>query len=96
MSIRKRVLGVLALSGAVLPLVGVGTASAAGDNAAGDAGQAVSAGVATVANQGNSFVDAVNGHNRPEGADGDETEFPDPDYRYVEGPVGGLLNGLFD
>jgi hypothetical protein len=91
MSIRKRLLGALALTGAVLPLVGVGTASAASD-----AEQAVSAGAATVANQANSFADAANGHNRPEGADGDETEFPDVDHRYVEGPVGGLLNGPFD
>jgi hypothetical protein len=91
MKIRQYVLGALALGGTVLPLAGAGTAAAACD-----AGQAVSAGAATVANEGASFVDAVNGADRPAGADGDETEFPALDYRYLEGPAGGLLNGPFN
>ena len=37
------------------------------------------------------FNDALNGDNRPDGANGVETEFPPADPRYVEGPLGGLL-----
>ena len=48
-------------------------------------------------NNGNfQLMDALNGDNRPDGANGVESEFPPADPRYVEGPVGGLLNGPFD
>lgn len=41
-------------------------------------------------------ADALNGDNRPDGANGVENEFPPADPRQVEGPVGGLANGPFD
>ncbi|WP_300007257.1 hypothetical protein [Pseudonocardia sp.] len=41
-------------------------------------------------------ADALNGDNRPDGANGVENEFPPVHPRYIEGPVGGLLNGPQD
>jgi hypothetical protein len=33
----------------------------------------------------------ANGDNRPDDADGTDTQFPGPDPRFVEGPAGGLV-----
>ncbi|WP_219412466.1 hypothetical protein [Pseudonocardia nigra] len=93
---RKRLLGTMLLGGAVLPFAAAGTASAAEapEHSTSDLEQAVSAGAATVANAQASFLDAVDGE-EPTGAEGLESEFPEFDYRYIEGPAGGLLNGPF-
>lgn len=90
---KKAIIAALALGGAVLP---AGTAFA--DEAPpppSDAAQAVSAVGATGGTAAASFLDAANG-NGPVGADGTETEFPVPDYRWLEGPASGLLDGPFD
>ncbi len=58
--------------------------------------QGVDAGQATAGTAVSSLLDAVNGNNRPDGANGLESEFPQPDPRFVEGPAGGLVkNGPF-
>lgn len=57
--------------------------------------QGASATLATAEQLVAQFMDASNG-NGPTGADGVETEFPQADPRFVEGPAGGLLNGPFD
>jgi hypothetical protein len=88
---KKRVICTLALGGALLP---VGTAAAA-EAPAGDLAQGASAVQATAGTAATSFLDAANG-NGPTGADGVETEFPDPGFDYADGPAGGLLNGPFD
>jgi hypothetical protein len=88
---KKRIICTLALGGALLP---VGTASAA-EAPTGDLAQGASAAQATAATAATSFLDAANG-NGPTGADGVETEFPDPGFNYFAGPAGGLLNGPFD
>ena len=94
---KTRLLGALLLGGTVVPLATAGPASAAKgpERPTGDLEQAVSAASATIADAQASFLDAVDGP-EPEGTDGVETEFPQFDPRYVEGPVGGLLNGPFD
>jgi hypothetical protein len=74
---------------AATALGGAGVAAAA--SPADDLGQGGSAVVATLENAVASFVDAIDGR-EPEGADGLETEFPDVDPRFVEGPLGGLLD----
>ncbi|WP_181779135.1 hypothetical protein [Pseudonocardia pini] len=57
--------------------------------------QGASAGAATGEQLVAQFLDASDG-NGPTAADGVETEVPTPDYRFVEGPAGGLLDGPFD
>jgi hypothetical protein len=99
-TMKTRLLGAVLFSGllggVVLPLAAAGTAAAAEgqESPTGDLEQAVSAGVATIADAQASFLDAVDGP-EPDGTDGVETEFPQFDPRYVEGPVGGLLNDPF-
>jgi hypothetical protein len=88
---KKRIICTLALGGALLP---VGTAAAA-EAPTGDLAQGASATRATAQTAAESFLDAMNG-NGPTGADGVETEFPDPGFNYLAGPGGGLLDGPFD
>ena len=90
---KKRIICTLALGGALLP-IGTGTAFAA-EAPAGDLAQGASATQATAQTAATSFLDAANG-NGPTGADGVETEFPDPGFNYLDGPAGGLLDGPFD
>lgn len=90
MTRRNLVVGTLV---AATVLGGAGVAAAASPTA--DLEQGGSAAVATVENAVASFLDAVDGH-EPEGADGVETEFPDADPRFVEGPVGGLVDQPFE
>jgi hypothetical protein len=90
---KKRILGAVLLGGAVLP-VAVASPASADEGPTSDLEQAVSAGSATVADATASFLDAVDGP-EPEGADGLGTEFPEFDPRFVEGPVGGLLDDPF-
>lgn len=62
--------------------------------------QGPSAVLATVGNAAASIMDAnsnATGNARPEDANGTETQYPQADPRFVEGPVGGaLLNGPFE
>ncbi|TCK25188.1 hypothetical protein [Pseudonocardia endophytica] len=103
MNARKRLMTAsLGLAGLVLPLAAVGTAQADEENPAEGYPstqsplQAVSGVGATLGEANHGLLDALNGDDRPDGANGVETEFPPLDYRYVEGPVGGLLtNGPF-
>ncbi|GAA4541089.1 hypothetical protein [Pseudonocardia xishanensis] len=93
----KRVIGAALLGAAAVPLTS-GVAMAAEQAPAQDVQsplQGASATLATGEQMVAQFVDASNG-NGPTGADGVETEIPAPDYRFVEGPAGGLLNGPFD
>lgn len=90
----KRIICTLALGGALLPLGTAGTALAA-EATTGDLAQGASAAQATTETAATSFLDAADG-NGPTGADGLETEFPDPGFTYLDGPAGGLLNGPFD
>jgi hypothetical protein len=56
--------------------------------------------LATVGNLASSIMDANNsatGNARPEDANGTDTQYPQADPRFVEGPAGGLLtNGPFE
>ncbi|GAA2536476.1 MULTISPECIES: hypothetical protein [Pseudonocardia] len=56
-----------------------------------DLGQGVNAVTTLVEDLLAQVIDAVDAP-RPEGADGLETELPDVDPRFVEGPLGGLIN----
>ncbi|MCU1628692.1 MAG: hypothetical protein JWP64_3641 [Pseudonocardia sp.] len=85
----RRSLIAVAVGVAVLPLVGVGAAYAAQDTQS--PLQGVDAGQATAETAVRSFVDGVNGDNRPDGANGLESEFMQLDPRFVEGPAGGLV-----
>jgi hypothetical protein len=62
--------------------------------------QGPSAVLATAGNLAGSLMDAnanATGQARPEDANGTETQYPQADPRFVEGPVGGaLLNGPFE
>ncbi|QJY45158.1 hypothetical protein [Pseudonocardia broussonetiae] len=99
MSTAKRI--TLATAAGALLLLGAGVAAADEDSNAGypstqnpgQVGSSVTAILGELTFQG---TDALNGDNRPDGANGVENEFPPVDPRYVEGPVGGLLNGPFD
>jgi len=103
MNARKRLMAAsLGLAGVVLPLAAAGSAQANEESATEgypstqNPLQALSA-VGGTAGEGQfQITDALNGDNRPDGANGVESEFPPLDPRYVEGPVGGLLkNGPF-
>ena len=103
MNARKRLMAAsLGLAGVVLPLAAAGSAQAEeetsteGYPSSQNPLQAVSAVGGTLGEANHGFLDAVNGDNRPDGANGVETEFPPLEARYIEGPVGGLLkNGPF-
>ncbi|NMO88961.1 hypothetical protein [Actinomycetospora sp. TBRC 11914] len=62
--------------------------------------QGPSAVLATAGNLASSIMDAndnATGQARPEDANGTETQYPQADPRFVEGPVGGaLVNGPFE
>jgi len=72
-------------------VVGGGGVAMAGVSTPGDLGQGVNAVTTLVEDLLAQVVDAVDAP-RPEGADGLETELPDVDPRFVEGPLGGLIN----
>jgi len=97
----KKIIGAALLGTAALPLAaGTAMAAEAPDQAAPATDsqsplQGLPAGVATGEQLVAQFLDANDG-NGPTGADGVETEVPAPDYRFVEGPAGGLLDGPFD
>ncbi len=90
----------LAISAGALLLIGAGVAVADEAETTGSDTQSptqvVDSVLATLDNGNFQLMDALNGDNRPDGANGVESEFPPADPRFVEGPVGGLLNGPFD
>ncbi|MHA6785693.1 hypothetical protein ACVGOW_32545 [Pseudonocardia saturnea] len=92
----------LATAAGALLLAGAGVAAADENEAAGFPStqsplQGLSAVSETVEEANFGFMDALNGDNRPDGANGVESEFPPLDPRYVEGPLGGLVkNGPFE
>jgi hypothetical protein len=91
-----RVSMLVAATGATMPFAG-GVASAAEEpsdtqGSTQSPTQALDSGLATVENAVASLVDGLNEDNRPDGANGLESEFIPFDPRFVEGPVGGLLN----
>ena len=90
MRIRRSHVAIAAVAAAVaIPVVLAGMASAEEDTQ--PPTQVVDAGVATLGGLTGSFLDAVNGPNRPPGADGTETEFPTDVPNLVEGPPAGLI-----
>ena len=97
----RRAFGTLAVGGAALTLAGLGagTAAAAPTPATvpsqAESGQsAFESGPATLGSAAEGLGMAA--ADRPEGVDGVETEVSDADYRQVEGPASGLLDGPFD
>jgi hypothetical protein len=96
MKIRRSHAAIAAVAAAVaIPVVLAGMASA--EESTQPPTQGLDAGVATLGGLTSSFLDAVNGQNRPPGADGTETEFPTDPVNLVEGPGAGLLkNGPFE
>jgi len=96
MKIRRSHVAIAAVAAAVaVPLALAGMASAAEDTQ--PPTQVLDAGTATFGGLTTSFLDAVDGPNRPPGADGTETEFPTDVPNLVEGPPAGLIkNGPFE
>ena len=99
MNTAKRVT-LAAVAGGLL-LIGAGVAVAAEDDTTGfpstqSPTQPIDSVLETLNNGNFQLMDALNGDNRPDGGNGVESEFPPADPRFVEGPVGGLLNGPFD
>jgi hypothetical protein len=100
MNTAKRI--TLATAAGAMLLIGAGVATADEDDAAGfpstqSPTQLGSAVTETLGEANFGFMDALNGDNRPDGANGVESEFPPADPRYVEGPLGGLItNGPFE
>lgn len=92
---RRSLAVTLGLAAVVIPVT-AGFASAEEDSSTGypstqSPTQGLDALGATAGEANFGFMDAVNGDNRPDGANGVESEFPPLDPRYVEGPLGGLL-----
>jgi hypothetical protein len=96
MKIRRSHAVVVAVAAAVaIPVVVAGMATAEEDTQ--PPTQVLDTGAATLGGLTSSFLDAVNGPNRPPGADGTETEFPTNPVNLIEGPGEGLLkNGPFE
>ncbi|HZZ46450.1 MAG TPA: hypothetical protein VFE65_06170 [Pseudonocardia sp.] len=88
---------IIALAGGALLLIGAGLAQA-DSNDSDNTGypstqsdtQGADAATATAHGTDDSFGDAANGDHRPDDANGTDTQFPQPDPRFVEGPAGGL------
>jgi len=88
---KSRKMVVVAAAIALLSLVGVGVAYASEGGGTQSPTQGVDAGQATLETAVQSLTDALDGDNRPDGANGLESEFPSLDPRFVEGPAGGLV-----
>ncbi|MFP5020952.1 hypothetical protein [Pseudonocardia phyllosphaerae] len=94
---RRSLIATGALAAVAFPLAGI--AHAAGDDEHGypstqSPTQGLDALVATGDTAAFGLFDAVDGFtasNRPDGVNGTDTEFPQADPRFVEGPAGGLL-----
>ncbi len=94
----RRTVGIAVAAAAALLVVGVGMAHADDDDdregypSTQSPTQGADAGAATLDNGRESFEDGANGEDRPDGADGTDTEFGEPDPRFIEGPLGGLAD----
>ena len=90
---RRGTAAALGLAATVLPVLAAGTAHADehGYPSTQSPTQGIDALAGTGQNAAESSADAANGEDRAEGVDGADTEFPEADPRYVEGPLGGLL-----
>ncbi|MGQ0481821.1 MAG: hypothetical protein ACT4O0_12465 [Pseudonocardia sp.] len=95
----RRTVGIAVAAAAALLVIGVGVAQADDDSderegypSTQSPTQGADAGAATLDNAGESIEDGANGDDRPDGADGTDTEFSEPDSRFIEGPLGGLAN----
>lgn len=99
---RRSLIALGAMGAVAFPLAGV--AAAADDDHGFPSTQSPTQGLdavgATVGTFGASFLDAADTFspdNRPDGVNGTDTEIPQADPRFVEGPVGGLLkDGPFE
>lgn len=102
---RRSLIAVGALAAVAFPLAGIAAADTGTDEGHGypstqSPTQGLDAVGATVETFGASFLDAADTfspNNRPDGVNGTDTEIPQPDPRFVEGPAGGLVkNGPFE
>lgn len=98
---KRYTLAALATAAIAVSVIGAGIAQASEDPTAngaapdGPATQSPTQGLSSLLETADTgafgLQDALNGDNRPDGANGVESEFPPLDPRYVEGPVGGLV-----
>ncbi|MEJ8278914.1 hypothetical protein [Pseudonocardia spirodelae] len=100
---RRSLIAVGALGAVAFPLAGMAAADEDRDHgypSTQSPTQGLDAVLETSDTFGYSFLDAADTFspsNRPDGVNGTDTEFPQADPRFVEGPVGGLLvNGPFE
>ncbi|ALE75323.1 hypothetical protein AD006_03945 [Pseudonocardia sp. EC080610-09] len=101
---RRTLVAVGALGAVAFPLAGFAAADTGDDEHGYPSTQSPTQGVdavgATADTAAYGLFDALDGFsssNRPDGVNGTDTEFPQADPRFVEGPVGGLLvNGPFE
>lgn len=85
---KKQLVVTVIVAATVLGGAGVALAAPSTPDDLGQGGSAVTALFADVVDQFGDFTDG----NRPEGADGTEVEPIEPDPRFVEGPLGGLID----
>ena len=102
---RRSLIAVGALGAVAFPLAGIAAADTDSDAEHGypstqSPTQGVDAVGATADTAGYGLVDSLDSYsssNRPDGVNGTDTELPQADPRFVEGPAGGLLkNGPFE
>ncbi|MBN9792302.1 MULTISPECIES: hypothetical protein [unclassified Pseudonocardia] len=100
---RRSLIAVGALAAVAFPLAGIAAADTDeghGYPSTQSPTQGLDAVGATVGTFGASFLDAADTFspsNRPDGVNGTDTEIPQPDPRFVEGPAGGLVkDGPFE
>ena len=100
---QRSLIAVGALSAIAFPLAGIAAADEDAEHgypSTQSPTQAVDAVGATAGTAADGVVDASDSYspsNRPDGVNGTDTELPQVDPRFVEGPVGGLLvNGPFE
>lgn len=100
---RRSLIAVGALAAVAFPLAGIAAADTDDEHgypSTQSPTQGLDAVLETSDTLGYSFLDAADTfspNNRPDGVNGTDTEFPQADPRFVEGPVGGLLkDGPFE
>ena len=100
---RRSLIAIGALGAVAFPLAGIASADEEAENgfpSTQSPTQALDAVGATVGAANFGLLDSADTFspsNRPDGVNGTDTEIPQADPRFVEGPVGGLLlNGPFE
>ncbi|MEK6463851.1 hypothetical protein [Pseudonocardia alni] len=100
---RRSLIAVGALGAVAFPLAGIAAADEDGDHgypSTQSPTQGLDAVLETADTLGFGVLDAADGFsssNRPDGVNGTDTELPQADPRFVEGPAGGLLkDGPFE